>query len=93
MMTPVFSKKKTEIPILKTIASQKTGIEELKTQILLHNSSENIEKKYWLMAEKAYQLLQKDRMKNIDKNLVKEEIMKNGLTNFNLYQFVKAYPK
>lgn len=91
MMTPVFSNKKTEIPILKTIASQKTGIEELKTQILLHNSSENIEKKYWLMAEKAYQLLQKDRMKNIDKNLVKEEIMKNGLTNFNLYKFVSAY--
>jgi GTPase len=93
MMTPVFSKKKTEIPILKTIASQKTGIEELKRQILLHNSSENIERKYWLMAEKAFQLLQKDKMKNIDKNFLKEEIMKKGLTNFNLYQFVSAYPK
>lgn len=93
MMTPVFYKKKTDIPILKTIASQKIGITELKMEILHHNSSENIEKKYWLMAEKAFQLLQKERMKNIDKNRVKEEIMKNGLTNFNLYQFVSTYPK
>jgi LAO/AO transport system kinase len=87
MTTPTLNHK---IPILKTIASQKKGITELKTEILQHTSSANIEKKYWLMAEKAFQLLQKERMKDIDKNMLREKIMKDGLTNFNLYQFVNS---
>ena len=79
------------LPVLKTIASQKQGIAELKEEILQHTMSVNKEKKYWLLTEKVFQLIQKDRMKDIDKNLLKERIMRDGLTDFNLYQFVNSF--
>jgi LAO/AO transport system kinase len=82
---------KEALPVLKTIASQKQGIAELKEEILQHRMSVNKEKKYWLLTEKVFQLIQKDRMKDIDKNLLKERIMRDGLTDFNLYQFVNSF--
>ena len=82
---------KNEVPVLKTIASQKQGIIELKDEIMQHTSNVNIEKKYWLLTEKVFQLIQKGRMKDIDKMLLKEKIMKDGLTNFNLYRFVNSF--
>jgi LAO/AO transport system kinase len=82
---------KNKVPVLKTIASQKQGITELKDEILQHTSNGNIEKKYWLLTEKVFQLIQKDRMKDIDKMQLKEKIMRDGLTNFNLYKFVNSF--
>jgi LAO/AO transport system kinase len=91
IMRPALYHNTGDIPILKTVASEKKGIVELKTLIVEHSLSVNIEKKYWLMTEKAFQLLQKERMKDIDKNILKEKIIKGGLTNFNLYQFVNSF--
>jgi LAO/AO transport system kinase len=82
---------KNKVPVLKTIASQKQGITELKDEILQHTSNGNIEKKYWLLTEKVFQLIQKGRMKDIDKMQLKEKIMRDGLTNFNLYKFVNSF--
>lgn len=90
MLAPVFSKNTVEIPIVKTIASEKKGIEELKEKILQHLTSATSEKKYWLLAEKAWQLIQNNRMKDVDKKMLKEEIMKNNPREFNLYRFIKT---
>jgi LAO/AO transport system kinase len=90
ILTPI-NHIKNKVPVLKTIASQKQGITELKDEILQHTSNGNIEKKYWLLTEKVFQLIQKDRMKDIDKMQLKEKIMRDGLTNFNLYKFVNSF--
>ena len=93
MLAPAFSIKKAEIPILQTTATNKTGIEEVWIAIenLLKNDS-NKENNYWLMAEKAYYLIERKRMQDIDKNTLKDAVasaMENG--NFNLYNFIEKY--
>ncbi|MES2430397.1 MAG: methylmalonyl Co-A mutase-associated GTPase MeaB [Bacteroidota bacterium] len=89
MLAPAFHKKETPIPVLKTIASQKKGIEELYAAIKnpIHH---NTERKSWLLTEKVYQLIQKKRMLGIDKNDLKTKIETAG-DDFNLYRFVKDY--
>ncbi|MGG9970982.1 methylmalonyl Co-A mutase-associated GTPase MeaB [Ferruginibacter sp. SUN002] len=89
MLAPAFHKKENPIPVLKTIASQKTGINELYKAILnpVHHNSEY---KSWLLAEKAYQLIQKKRMSDIDKAELKNKIEKAG-DDFNLYRFIELY--
>lgn len=79
-----------EIPALKTIASEKKGIEELVSAIT-HNLLNHIQgtKRSWLLAEKAYYLIQKKRMKDIDKIGLKKMIEEKE--KFNLYQFIKDY--
>jgi len=91
MLSPVFSHTTNEIPIIKTIACERKGIEELKEKILQHLTLNTSEKKYWLLAEKAYQLIQNNKMKSIDKQILKEKIMKTDPGKFNLYAFVKGY--
>jgi LAO/AO transport system kinase len=89
MLAPAFHKKETPIPVLKTIASQKTGVDEVYKAIInpIHHNSE---RKSWLLAEKAFQLIQKKRMIDIDKNDLKNKIEEAG-DDFNLYQFIKSY--
>lgn len=93
MLAPAFSIKKTEIPILQTTATNKTGIEEVWNAIesLLSNKKDN-ENNHWLMAEKAYYLIEKKRMKDIDRVALKDAVaasIEKG--NFNLYQFIEQY--
>lgn len=80
----------TNIPAIKTVASQKTGITELYTAIgkaLQQVNASDI--KYRLLAEKAYHLIQKQRMKDISKEELAEEIKKEEVSN--IYAFVKKY--
>ena len=87
MLAPAFNKTVHEVAIVKTIASQKQGIEELVEKIKKHLSyMGSNDKKYWLLAEKAYHLLQVKRMKGISKKQLKEEI--ENAIGFNLYSFV-----
>ncbi len=91
MLAPAFHKKEIPIPVIKTIASQKQGIIELHNEILLQLGRHQLnDKKYWLLAEKAYFLIQKKRMKDISKNEIKNKIETLG-ANFNLYKFVQNY--
>jgi LAO/AO transport system kinase len=94
MLAPAFSKHYNEVPVVKTIASQKEGIKEL-GEIILHQlqKSHLTEKKFWLLAEKAYWLIQQRRMKGIDKAALMKEIEKTYRqhTPFNLYRFVKDF--
>lgn len=91
MLAPAFHTHSMEVPVIKTIASQKNGIDELVikiNEVLLHKKAD--EKKYWLLAEKAFHLLQQRKMAGVDKALLKEDIKKAG-AGFNLYRFIKDY--
>lgn len=90
MLAPAFSKTDSEIKIISTVATDGKGISELYVTIeanLLINK--NTGRQHVLMAEKAYQLIQAERMKNINIRILKSEIeqeMHNQ--HFNLYKFV-----
>ena len=91
MLAPAFHIHSMEVPVIKTIALQKNGIDELLKKInnvLLYKKED--EKRYWLLAEKAFHLLQQRRMGDIDKAVLKESIKKAG-ADFNLYRFIKEY--
>jgi LAO/AO transport system kinase len=91
MLAPAFSKHYHEVPVVKTVASQKTGVKEL-LDIILHElqKSHITDKRFWLLAEKAYWLLQQSRMKDINKaDLAKEiEQIYRERKSFNLYTFI-----
>lgn len=80
-----------ETPIIKTVASERKGIEELKEKIIEQSSSVNTDKKYNLLAEKAYQLIQSKRMEGINRKMLKDKIVKDYTENFNLYSFIKSF--
>ena len=90
MLAPAFSTHYHEVPVIKTVALQKEGINEL-LDILFHQlkKAHLTDKKFWLLAEKAFYLIEQKRMKGIDKVVLKKEIetiYPQG--NFNLYQFI-----
>jgi LAO/AO transport system kinase len=91
MLAPAFGNHKNEVEIIKTTASKNEGIADLVKSIekVLHSTNKN-ERKAWLMTEKAFYLIQKERMKNVDKAALKMQIEKNE-TDFNIYAFVKNY--
>jgi LAO/AO transport system kinase len=90
MLMPHSTKIVTEVPVVKTIASQKQGVKELFEKICLHlDHVENSDRKYYLLAEKAYHIIQQYRMKNVSKGDLKDKIQESK--NFNLYQFVQQY--
>ncbi len=93
MLAPAFSSHSNEIPIIKTIASQKKGINELYDAILhcIQHSDFN-DKKYYLLTEKVWALIQKKRMKGVDKKLILDTLIKiSGEDNFNLYEFADRF--
>ena len=80
------------MPIVKTIASKQEGIKELLQKINDHQAEAlKNEKQYWLLAEKAFQLIQQHRMKDIDKTVLKQRLEAATGNGFNLYRFVEAY--
>jgi LAO/AO transport system kinase len=91
MLAPAFHSKEIPVPVIKTIAVQKTGIAELYEAIQTHISHhKNNDKKLWLLAEKAYYLIQQKRMADINKADLKNAIELAG-SDFNLYQFIQQY--
>jgi LAO/AO transport system kinase len=79
-----------EIPILKTIATQQSGIAELAKSIEQHQQlQETPERKKWLLAEKAYQLISRHRMRDVSKQKLVEKIAEQMVhPGFNLFQFL-----
>jgi LAO/AO transport system kinase len=93
MLAPAFATNTQEIPVVKTIATEQNGADELlhQIQVLLKQQHTN-NRKSWLLAEKAYFLIQQQRMKDVLKKEMKksiEEEMKKG--DFNLYRFVQKF--
>jgi LAO/AO transport system kinase len=96
MLAPAFHTKQVTVPVIKTIAYQKKGIDELLhavnekiTSLEEHRSTTN-DKRSWLLAEKAFYLIQQKRMADVNKAALKNKIDTAGET-FNLYQFIKSY--
>jgi LAO/AO transport system kinase len=90
MLAPSFSTHYNEVPVVKTTATQKQGITEL-LDIMLHQlqKSHVTDRKFWLLAEKAWYLIEQKRMQGIDKNELKKEIeLAYQKGNFNLYNFI-----
>lgn len=89
MLAPAFHNHTHPIPIIKTIASQKQGIDKLYTAIINNTTGDN-KRHNWLLAERAYYLIQQKRMAGIDKKKLAEEIANAG-KGFNLYRFIQKY--
>jgi LAO/AO transport system kinase len=80
-----------QVPVVQTIASQKKGIKELVSVIMQHQPA-GLERKSWLLAERAYQLIVQKRMKTISKKELTGKIQQSLRQNdFNLYKFVEGY--
>lgn len=79
--------------VIKTIASRNEGATELLQAIALHHSAAREKsRKAYLYAEKAIRLIQQERMKNIDRNLVVNRITEELQSGtFQLYRFVKSF--
>lgn len=78
--------------VVKTIASQNEGIDELINAISTVNSPKQNNKKNLLLAEKAFRLIQTERMKNIDKQELLQKIsVESTNQDFNLYKFIERY--
>lgn len=81
-----------EIPVVKCVASQYIGIDELINVVQLHANfiSTNEDRKIHLLTEKAHQLIQQKRMKDVNK-IDLYELIKNKMSesHFNVYQIVK----
>jgi LAO/AO transport system kinase len=93
MLAPAFRNHTAEVPVIKTVAATKTGIEELHNAIEKHQQlGFTNEKHSWLLAEKAYHLIQQKRMKGVEKAALQNELqVKKEDPSFNLYKFVNTY--
>jgi len=79
------------VPVIKTAANRAEGINELINAIANRPYSENSRRPF-LLAEKAWKLIQHARMKNIEKKKLLEDITsKHKQPEFNLYSFVESH--
>jgi LAO/AO transport system kinase len=83
-----------EIPVVKTVATARDGVELLANEILnyLDTQSGLPEKRLQLLTEKSWQLIQAQKMRHIDRNKIKQQLeaaLKNR--EFNLYAFTKQF--
>ena len=90
MLAPAFSSHYQEVPILKTIASAKKGIAELAVEIQHRLQKAHVsDKHFWLLAERAYYLIEQQKMAGISRQQLKLEIeQRYRRGDFNLYKFV-----
>ena len=94
MLAPAFHKKNNiPVPVIKTSAISKEGIQELYDAVLETIKKHTInDKRFFLLAEKAYQLIQKKRMHDINKSELKQLIEQENIPgSFNLYSFINKF--
>lgn len=91
MMAPAFQQKQHPVEIIKTVATTQEGVAQLADAITAAWAyGRQSERKYWLLAEKAYQLIQHQRMNDVSKTALLQVIRATG-DAFNLYQFIKRF--
>jgi LAO/AO transport system kinase len=79
------------IPVFKTVADKKQGISGLCDWLLTPSVVDNSRKPF-LMAEKAFKLLQQERMRDIDKiRLLNDIKFALSETDFNIYRFIDTW--
>ena len=78
------------IPIIKGVAIKGEGVNELIDACIKHQTLSENTKRTYLLTEKAFRLIQNEKMKGISKKELQEKIADElKKTNFNLYRFVK----
>ena len=81
-----------DIPVLKTVAIEQTGINQLFGEIKTAKGHGN--KKSWLLAARAYHLIQQKRMQDITLEKLEEMIEREISNNqFNLFSFVQRFDR
>lgn len=92
MLGPAFKHSKKEIPVLKTIATEKKGIAELYRKLKEWNFEDYSANKINLITEKIWTYIQNEKMKSVDKEKMKMEVEQAASKRgFNLYAFAKNY--
>ena len=92
MLAPVFSSSQKEIPVLKTIASEKAGVPELYKIISAWDFGAGTSGKIELLVEKAWSIIQSKKMKHINKATLRMELSEAATRpGFNLYRFAEKY--
>lgn len=92
MLSPAFSTREEEIPIIKTVASQKLGVEVLFSEIKqILEGGHHSDKRCWLLAERAWKIIQENRMKDLNKQDLARMINEIDPSAFNLYRFAKQF--
>ena len=77
-------------PVVRTVATGGEGVGKLISHIDEHLKFDDNDRKHILLAEKAFHLIQNQRMSDVDKSELQAEVadlLKKG--DFNLYSFVK----
>jgi LAO/AO transport system kinase len=81
-----------EIPVIKAVATKGEGVEELIAAIDKHHGTAVNTRRSYLLAEKAFRIIQSKKMQNVSKKELKEKLevalKKEG---FNLYAFLKGF--
>ena len=91
LQAPAFDNHTISIPVIKTVATQKKGVDELSDAISNQLEQKKVNsKRSWLLAEKAYYLIQQKKMVPLTKSALKQKIEEAG-KDFNLYRFIKNY--
>jgi LAO/AO transport system kinase len=91
MLAPAFTRHYEEVKVLKTVASQREGIDALLAEMEhFLKKHHHHPKKYWLLAEKAWLLIQQRRMKDVDKATLLQAIEQAG-AGVNLYRLVERW--
>jgi len=81
-------------PVVSCIATQDKGTAELAEKINLFLSSAENKKRISLLTEKAFRMIAKQRMKNVNRTALQEMLQeKMKEKDFNLYRFVKEISK
>lgn len=84
--------KNRNIPVIKTIATTKQGIEELYNVVDKYEPEINGLTKIHLLAQRAYHLIQKNKMKEITTELLFKKLQEETVkSDFNLYRFVAGF--
>ncbi|WP_421942194.1 methylmalonyl Co-A mutase-associated GTPase MeaB [Pedobacter sp.] len=86
-LTKLIHQGEKRIPILKTVADKSEGVSALCDWILKSNASLN-KKRTFLLTEKAWKIIQHQKMQSIDKKRLQEEIQAAcNQKDFNIYRF------
>ena len=92
MLAPVFSSSQKEIPVLKTIASEKAGVPELYKIISAWDFGQGTSGKIDILVEKAWAIVQSKKMKHLNKATLRKELSEAATRpGFNLYRFAEKY--
>lgn len=80
-----------EIPVIKAIATKGDGVDELIDAIDRHHEIAVNTRRSYLLAEKAYRIIQNKKMQHVSKKLLKDKLdIALQKENFNLYTFVET---